>query len=253
MKNNALVCIAKNEDNYIQEWIDYHLKLGFSGIYVYCNDWKYANDDPRVHVTDIAGHQQQLNAYNDFIARHSGPYDWALFIDVDEFLNIKKFSDVGDMFDSYDKFLAVGFNWRLFGDSNIKFDGNYSVLKRFTKCQAGLNRHIKTAINLAAFRKHGLRLPKFVNPHFIDYGYYDKVTVNAAKTGYIIGPWHTSDDLTVPCLHHYFTKTLDEWNCRRGYGRADMDPSGSSFKRTLNEFYEHNFNDSENKELADKF
>ena len=25
----ALVCIAKNEDNYIQEWINYNLKLGF--------------------------------------------------------------------------------------------------------------------------------------------------------------------------------------------------------------------------------
>ena len=31
----ALVCIAKDEDNYIDEWLKYHLKLGFSNIYVY--------------------------------------------------------------------------------------------------------------------------------------------------------------------------------------------------------------------------
>ena len=39
--NTALVCIAKDEDNYILEWIDYHLKLGFNHIYVYCNDWNW--------------------------------------------------------------------------------------------------------------------------------------------------------------------------------------------------------------------
>ena len=33
----ALVCIAKDEDHYIQEWVDYHLMLGFSDIYVWQN------------------------------------------------------------------------------------------------------------------------------------------------------------------------------------------------------------------------
>jgi hypothetical protein len=31
----ALACIAKNEDNYIDEWIKYHTKIGFDFIYVY--------------------------------------------------------------------------------------------------------------------------------------------------------------------------------------------------------------------------
>ena len=40
----ALVCIAKEEDNYIDEWIKYHLKLGFNDIFVYQNDWRYAGN-----------------------------------------------------------------------------------------------------------------------------------------------------------------------------------------------------------------
>ena len=36
----ALVCIAKNEDNYIHEWINYHLKLEFDSIFIYENDWE---------------------------------------------------------------------------------------------------------------------------------------------------------------------------------------------------------------------
>lgn len=33
--NAALVTIAKDEDNYINEWIRYNLKLGFSQIFIY--------------------------------------------------------------------------------------------------------------------------------------------------------------------------------------------------------------------------
>ena len=36
----ALVCIAKNEDDYIEEWVNYHLKLGFSKIFIYENNWR---------------------------------------------------------------------------------------------------------------------------------------------------------------------------------------------------------------------
>ena len=46
----ALVCIAKNEDNYIQEWIDYHLKLGFNDIHIFQNDWRFEKQIPNEHV-----------------------------------------------------------------------------------------------------------------------------------------------------------------------------------------------------------
>lgn len=31
----ALVCIAKNEDHYIDEWLKYYLKLGFADIFIF--------------------------------------------------------------------------------------------------------------------------------------------------------------------------------------------------------------------------
>jgi len=37
----ALVCIAKNEDHYIEEWIAYHLKLGFDHIFIYAYNWEF--------------------------------------------------------------------------------------------------------------------------------------------------------------------------------------------------------------------
>jgi hypothetical protein len=35
----SLVCIAKMEDFYINEWVLYHKKLGFDDIIIYETDW----------------------------------------------------------------------------------------------------------------------------------------------------------------------------------------------------------------------
>lgn len=35
----AVVCMAKNEDHYIDEWIDYHHRLGFDDFYIYRDNW----------------------------------------------------------------------------------------------------------------------------------------------------------------------------------------------------------------------
>lgn len=40
----AIICIAKNEDLYIDEWIQYHLKIGFDRVFVYQNNWRYIGD-----------------------------------------------------------------------------------------------------------------------------------------------------------------------------------------------------------------
>ena len=37
----AICCIAKDEDKYIDEWIEYHLGLGFDKIYVFRDDWDW--------------------------------------------------------------------------------------------------------------------------------------------------------------------------------------------------------------------
>lgn len=60
----ALIAIAKNEDLYVQEWIDYHFKLGFDDIIVYQNNWRCANPDPRVRWLELDGDCKQLEAYN---------------------------------------------------------------------------------------------------------------------------------------------------------------------------------------------
>jgi hypothetical protein len=36
-----LIAIAKNEERYMKEWVDYHMSLGFDEIVVYDNRWEW--------------------------------------------------------------------------------------------------------------------------------------------------------------------------------------------------------------------
>jgi hypothetical protein len=51
----SLVCIAKDEDNYIKEWIDYHKKLGFDDIFIYENNWDSNVNEENVHTIKMDG------------------------------------------------------------------------------------------------------------------------------------------------------------------------------------------------------
>lgn len=76
-------------------------------------------------------------------------YKWALFIDCDEFLSLNgRFNNAKEMFDWYEGFSAVAFQWVLFGDSGLQDDGRRDVITRFTQHQNTTNQHVKTAVNL---------------------------------------------------------------------------------------------------------
>ena len=102
----AIVCIAKKEDNYIREWIDYHTKLGFDHFFIYENNWRSNLDLPNVTCIPWDGNEKQLPAYNDAIKKLTGEYKWAAFIDVDEFFALKRHDNIKDLLYSYHDFIA---------------------------------------------------------------------------------------------------------------------------------------------------
>lgn len=164
----ALVGIAKAEENYLKEWVDYHLKIGFDEIFIYQNDWTYPKQDitdERVHFGSISGLGMQTKCYNDFIMKYKDVFDFAAFIDIDEFLWLRDTTDVHEFLKDYFSDEAMFVNWRLFGDNGLAEvkDGNYSVIKRFTRCSNDLNPLGKNIINLRLTQGNVL----FHNPHIL--------------------------------------------------------------------------------------
>lgn len=216
--NIALVCIAKDEDNYIDEWIEYHLKLGFSKIIIHQNDWRYKGkyiNDKSIELIEYDGPDKQMVAYNEFMKNNCNKYDWAGFIDIDEFVVLKKHSCISDFLADYNDYHAVGLNWNLFGSNGLEFNGEYSVIKRFTKCGKRFVEEIKCFVN---FNKAKDSLTFTWNPHNVE-GSHDK-TISVDKSHFINGP-HNSDNKgcrEIAYINHYYIKTPSEFRQKMDRG-----------------------------------
>ena len=214
--NVALVCIAKNEDHYIDEWIDYHFKLGFTKAFVYQNNWRYSGkyiSNSSVELIEFDGVNKQLDAYNNFIQNNYDKFDWAAFMDVDEFIVLKKWSNISDFLAEYKDFYSLGLNWSMFSSNHLQFDGQYSLVKRFTRCKKEFLEQIKTLIN---FNK-AKNLLHFNSPHSIR---EMNCTVAVNKTHYINGPLNRAplSDRQIAYINHYNVKTKKEWDQKMARG-----------------------------------
>lgn len=217
----ALVCIAKNEDNYIEEWISYNFKLGFDDIFVYANDWHYSSNDNRVKIIKIDGKNKQTIAYNNFLANNNFNYNWAAFFDVDEFLVLKQHDNIKSFLADYNDCNSIGINWAIFGNNNhTTVDTNYSVLSRFTKRSREThvtNKHVKSIVKLPSYLYqdiHNVRGSWFNLNKEVRYG-----------------PFNEPVDWSVAQINHYFTKSNEEFLIKCNRGRADMEQ-----KRLYNDY-----------------
>ncbi len=245
----ALVAIAKDEDKYIEEWVQYYRHIGVDDVFIYQNNWRCTAesliDSEHVHLVEWDGERQQIPAYNDFIRLHWDEYDFAMFFDVDEFLVVRGGKTLREfLFGFLDKAL-IGVNWRIFGDSGRLdvSDGNYSVVRRFIKCQNGVDSQVKTIMNLRLCGDRFL----MDNPHYAAGLRWRNVMTDVCRRHWLHGPYNISSRgvLNVAYIAHFYGKTYREF-CENKLrkGRADLNVSDDHFIRGRAEFDVHNLNET---------
>lgn len=142
---NIVCAIARLENDYIEEWVGYHLAVGFSHIVIYDNN--LATEEPLVsrlrnyvlegkvvllNVNDFRAFQ--LRAYE--YAYRAFDFDWCAFIDCDEFITFGGaggYRNVNDFLKDADAkgFELVKVNWLNFGDNGHVTKKAGSVIERF--------------------------------------------------------------------------------------------------------------------------
>jgi len=215
----SICVIARDEQRYIKEFVDYHLFVGFDKIYLYDNNDEsddsmhdilipYGNDG-RVRYKKCSEHDQ-LWAFQDYADHHAGESDWTLYCDVDEYLTLS------DQYASVAEYLssdivkgadAVRVNWLVFG-SNGKIKKEDGLIQERFPCPFSyneiMNRHVKSFIRSAAKTK-----PEWsVDSHLTN---NDEWTiVNADGVAVKNKPFlkFTSENAY---LRHYYTKSLEEY------------------------------------------
>ena len=259
----ALVCIAKKEERYIEEFVQYHLKLGVDYIFLYDNEdqptyHKLLSSYKQVIVKHIPGKKYyggpQTKALHDFTTRimKDQRITHVAHIDIDECIVLKKHSHIHDFIRSYIKTndnsikcAGIGMNWRFFGSSGHITYENTPVTSRFTKCAKKLNHHIKTLFNKKFFRKynecHSIQTNNREYPILSTSG---KLITSAFNE-------ETQNDIIQ--LNHYKCKTWDEFREIRKRGRADIPGRVETDKQIANSFRVHNINEIEDKSAHDFF
>lgn len=136
----AIVAIVKNEADYIEEWVKYHILAGIDRFYLYdngstdetCSILQKYIDRGIVVLTKFPGKGQQFPAYNDALKKYRTKTKYMAFIDADEFLfsceekkTVKQ--QVEELFELYPEVGGLAINWRMFGSSGhvSKPEGGY--------------------------------------------------------------------------------------------------------------------------------
>ena len=256
MENRPYVvcCICKNESKYIEEFIEYHLELGFDKIIIgdnndidgesYDDQLKDYIDYGEVEIVNLRGLvAQQMLFYNDII--HNYDYEWCAFIDCDEFLTFSKnskFTNIKDFLNSNKDIKAYAVNWMVYGDNERVYSGSGDVVNRFKipkpnnfrfHYQFPENYHIKSILHKdvqANFRS----CPHNVN-EYTDYYSPDGTALH--KTS----PFNKNIDHNILYIRHFYTKSLEEWvNKKMKNKHADCKPSDLPIYYPIEDYFIYN-------------
>lgn len=142
--NVALVCIVKNENDYLKEYVEYYHNLGVDKIFILDNN---TEEDPKdvlsgysyVEIINYRGYKKYQNqAYNEVIHTRCMGYDWVCVFDADELLylqnhkNIKDYLSCGLFYD----YNCIMINWHEFDDNDLignENNNDRNMFKRFSK------------------------------------------------------------------------------------------------------------------------
>ena len=234
----ALCTIAREENVYINEWVQHHLNIGFDHIFIYDNnlpDYPYVGDSINANIDKVTiipfikkTEESQQQAYYDCYKTYSINFDWMAFFDVDEFLMN---NDSVGIKTRLEKITAdnVVIPWKIYTWSG-KFsrDVSSSVVDDFTEYIPSQCDVVKSIVRT--------NLPHILNRKWIDVHVQDSANSFCDILG---NPLYPSDKHVIRfpyfanfggCrtmeLNHYWSKSLDElikYKCHRQYFNRSRD------------------------------
>jgi hypothetical protein len=223
----VIVAIAKKEQPYIEEWVRWHIALGFDHIYLYDNEdtptyenllqrysefvsVMYLPGNNYIHYDYKFNHNKavQYVALEDFVINHrmtENNNTHAIHIDIDEFIVLKQHNNIKDFIKEFfvEDCGAIGINWRFFGDSGQQEYSPDPVVSRFIKRQKEGDQHIKTLFDIRYFDCFG-------NSHYVNLNNGLKTKTTNKK--HINGPFNHEYDFNYIQINHYKSKTYHEFS-----------------------------------------
>lgn len=254
----SATCIIKNEAEYMPEWLEYHLLVGFEKFYVYDNEstdnikqiLQPYIDSGIVEYTYWPGVAMQMPAYRDCIEKHKDETFWLAVIDIDEFI-VADSGNIAKSLSTFEKYAAVVLQWLVYGDNNIQKKEPGLVIERFTAHNPFdiKTEMCKSIVNPRKIEVKTLHLPAPIN------GYY---AVNAIGEKIIPVSNARIQNGTYKNIHinHYIFKSYEEFLIKKTKGDAlsSKTPRFKNDKDSWQQAYtEYNHNEIQNDTMMEKY
>lgn len=224
----SLCLIAKDENVYLKEWLDYHILLGVEHFWIYDNDSrvplavtiKEYIKKGWVTLNSIHGKAVQLYAYDHCIHTYGCYSKWIGFLDTDEFFVPKTADSLKDLLTGFEEYAGLCVSSLFFGsggNTTRPVSGQISGYRIRTPEALSKNRFIKSIV-----QPDKVIYP--VSPHSFLYkeGHYC-VNENLARANSQFFPCNVNKIQ----LNHYYTRSAEEWKEKKIRGRGD---SGDPYK-----------------------
>ena len=225
----AISSAHKKTNAYVNEWVAWHLSLGFDEIIIYDD-----NDDDYPYIGGFIDNQykdkvviipsnkedgecvcsMQGRIINRTIQERTD-IEWCAFIDSDEYIHIDNYNSVKEWLSNAPKDVCcIALNWRMYGDDGIiEGDESKPVQSRFVKCMN--DTYKQKGEYYGNMVKKIIRLDKSImaDDMFIFRNEKDRLDMydcnffNQGKCAVMIG----SECSDYKCyINHYVTKSLSE-------------------------------------------
>jgi len=262
--NTAICCIAKSENHYLKEWVDYHFGIGFKHIFIFDNNAENGerieplfDGSENVTILDCRGKiMYQQTAYTEFYRTYGNQFDWIAYIDVDEFITFSENSGIHTI----DEFLhtfdgkhadVIQLNWMLYGDNDLVCTESFSVLDRFVRPlpydiklfggdfpQNDMVKNIYRGGLLDGKPEWKQASGWSIGPHTCRW--MNSLSFVDDKGERCEGDWRKPYDFSVAYVRHYFTKTIVEWVIKKTRGRVNGNPTQWAEKYSFDTFFDVN-------------
>ena len=228
----AICLVIKDENRYLKEWIDWHVKLGFEHFYIYDNgNVDNVNDivpmydeviQENITVVNWRGHHShiQQDAYNHFMQNYKQDCRWVLCIDSDEFVRFTdgNTTNVNEFLRGYEDYTEVwGYEVEYGADGQEKYEDK-PVRERFTTIvESTLGYYWKNFVQ-----------PNRITNWIMHYANYDPDKNLLFK--------NEEENKNLFVIDHYYTKSWEEW-CDKIKVRGGADPN---YHKNLKSFFLYN-------------
>ena len=205
----AICAIIKDEHRYLDEWLQYHLNLGFDEIWLYedfgslshkdiCK--KYDNviiNSMELFESHRINPKRQTILYKWFLEKYRDNYDWITFIDIDEFITLDKGLNLKDVLNEYREQKGLFMAWKLYNANNlIEPPKDYKVLDTYKEYVKNYKVDIIRIKSFVNTKNNG----KLKTHHWVEDGVTPLLDKEASKCTY--------DKIWI---NHYYTKSWTEW------------------------------------------